>query len=124
MTTSLEFGKRVEDIRKSKGVLNTDLANALGVTEQAVSSMQKGRNKSLPSKDQIEIIARVLKTSSDVLLGANEDILDRYTEEEQELLKLGESTQYIKLALAKMKHDMEAAKAASDKSEKIKAFYR
>lgn len=109
MTTLAEFGARVKALRTQKGIKNKELAEALGISEAAMTYIQAGRGSTLPGEHQIRILAETLGTTFDTLMGANEDILSRYTEDEQALLKHGNSVNYVKLALAKMAEDMRVA---------------
>lgn len=64
---ALSIGGRVAQLRKERGVTQVELAQALGVSQPVVSEYEKG---SIPLRaDQLLTISRLLRTSSDVLLG-------------------------------------------------------
>lgn len=100
-----EFGNRIKTRRLQLGILQDDLANSIGVSRPIIGKIERGERESLPSREQILIIARKLDMNPSSLLGANDNILERFSAEEQDLLRDEESTQYIRLALAKMAND-------------------
>jgi transcriptional regulator with XRE-family HTH domain len=102
-TAEEKFGKRISELRRIKGINQQDLATALGLSRSMIAKVESGGRIGLPSREQITIIANVLGVRVDSLLGSNEFILDRLTQEEQELLRDERSTDYIKIALRKMR---------------------
>jgi transcriptional regulator with XRE-family HTH domain len=118
----IDFGRRVRDRRLALGVLQDDLANAIGVSRPIIGKIERGERESLPSREQIAKIARKLDMKPESLFGANENILERFTEEEQELLRNEQSTQYIKLALAKMVNDQKVSQEYSSKAAMQRAL--
>ena len=112
MTTE-KFGLIIKRLRELHDVSQQTLGDALGLSKGAVLKIEKNLVKHLPGKSQIEIIARVLKTNVNTLLGADEFILDRFDAEEQELLMDYGSVDIIKKALAVYKEQLnEKAKRA------------
>ena len=107
-----EFANKLKSLRVMKGVLQEEVSNALGMSRVGYSKYEKGINKSLPNADQMAIIARVLDVPVETLLGADEFILQRYSDEEMELMKDPASTDYIKVALAKFKENQKYATKA------------
>jgi len=103
------FGNRLKELRNIKGMSQEVISDALGISRPAYAKIEKGMNKTLPSHAQIDIIARKLGVDPKTLYGADKFILDRFTDEERELMENPESTNYIKLALAKMREDKEYA---------------
>lgn len=109
---TVDFGKKLKQLRIQKGVQQVELANALGVSRPGYAKWELGTNANLPPKETIEIMARALGVKPEVLSGSNDFFFDRYTADEVELLKDEESTEYIKLALAQLRHNREAKVAA------------
>lgn len=79
------LGERIKRLRLSKGVSQKDIAQYLGVTQQAVGSWE--RNKSEPTPSMYKLLARYFGVSTDYLLGNNtqnvnnvdeSDLLDGY----------------------------------------------
>lgn len=87
-----EFGIRLAEIRRQKGLTQEGLAQKLGISAQAVSKWEKG---SYPDGALLPKIARCLDTSLDVLYGLKEpekteEALEKYIIDE--LQKLPEET--------------------------------
>lgn len=61
------WGRRIKDRRKALGLNQGDLADAIAVTQAAVSRYESGENN--PTADVLIELAQVLKTSTDWLLG-------------------------------------------------------
>ena len=61
------FGKRLRDRRKTLGLRQSDVAEGIRVTEQAVSKWEQG--DSLPDLNNFALLATLLETSADELLG-------------------------------------------------------
>lgn len=69
--SAVEFGRRVAELRDSRGLSRKDLAQALGMSsESAISEIENGRNQK--KYEQLAGMAEVLGTSPDVLLGFSE----------------------------------------------------
>ena len=64
---NMTLGERIRATRESKGYSVTALAEAVGVTKQAMSAYEKGMY--IPSAVILGIIADVLECSADYLLG-------------------------------------------------------
>ena len=64
-----DIGKRIREQRKKKGITQEAMANALGVTSQAVSKWENGQNA--PDISMIMPICTFLGIGADVLLGGN-----------------------------------------------------
>ena len=77
MLDQYEFGMRLRDRRKMLGMRQSDVAEAIQVTEQAVSKWERG--ESLPDLNNLVLIARLLRMSADELLGVqdNEQLVTR-----------------------------------------------
>ncbi len=77
------IGKRIKDLRKQNDLTQEKLANLLGVTDKAVSKWECGAT--MPDLALIVPMARLLKVSTDVLLGnapPEQDERKRYFDEE------------------------------------------
>lgn len=61
------FGKRLEQLRKGKGMTLSDVAERLGVSKPTVWAWEKGKAK--PIEDRFPSLARVLGIEQDELLG-------------------------------------------------------
>jgi transcriptional regulator with XRE-family HTH domain len=66
----MSFGNRVKKIRKQKGVSQSTLANALGISTNAISQYET--DKRFPDKKTLVEICNFLDVSSDYLLGLSE----------------------------------------------------
>ena len=71
------FGLRLRERRKMMGLRQSDVAQGIRVTEQAVSKWEQG--DSLPDLENFMLLARLLRISADELLGidAGEQIVRR-----------------------------------------------
>lgn len=69
-TNTLHIGRKIERIRRLRGMTQTDLGNMLGVTKQAVSKMEQAE----------KIEDEKLKQVSEAL-GVTEEGLKKFTEE-------------------------------------------
>ncbi|MDA0839698.1 MAG: helix-turn-helix transcriptional regulator [Planctomycetota bacterium] len=67
----MSFGKRIRVLRKSKNLTQTDLAEALGVSQRAISDLESGKTQAKP--DAIRRLADILECSfADLASGAPE----------------------------------------------------
>ena len=67
------FGTRMRTIRKSQKVSQTKLAKALGINRQTV--IRRETNRTLPKTSQIIRLCKILRVSSDYLLGLCDHIV-------------------------------------------------
>lgn len=70
MLAQHEFGKRLRERRKIMGLRQSDVAEGIQVTEQAVSKWEQGA--SLPDLENFALLTRLLRMSADELLGVDE----------------------------------------------------
>lgn len=70
----MEIGKRIEKVLEKSGISQRDLANRIGIDESIVSRIIKGERK--PKSDVLANIATALHTTSDYLLGIENDEFD------------------------------------------------
>lgn len=79
--------ERIHDLRERSGMTQTDLAMRMGVTRSGVNAWEMGISK--PSLDNLITLSRIFHTTTDYLLGIeNEDIIiiNDFTMEEKELV--------------------------------------
>lgn len=67
-----EMKDRIKGLRIKKGITQGKLGEILGVSQNAISLIEKGTNK--PTVQQIEIISRFFDVSADYLLFGAENI--------------------------------------------------
>ena len=67
MLNQKDFGMRLRERRKKLGLRQSDVAQGIRVTEQAVSKWEQG--DSLPDLENFMLLARLLRISADELLG-------------------------------------------------------
>ena len=63
----MEFTKRFNEILKTSGKTQVEIAKALNVTKQCVNDYKTG--KSVPSIETLYLLCKYLDVSSDYLLG-------------------------------------------------------
>lgn len=66
----MEFTKRFNEILKSSGKTQVEIASALNISKQCVNDYKTG--KSYPSLQTLYYLCKVLDVSSDYLLGLTE----------------------------------------------------
>lgn len=66
----MEFNEKLQQLRKSRGLTQDDLANAIFVSRAAISKWESGRG--YPSIDSLKAISRFFSISIDDLLSGNE----------------------------------------------------
>lgn len=71
---NMEIGKRIEKVLENSNMSQRDLANRIGVDESIVSRIIKGERT--PKSDVLANIATALHTTSDYLLGIENDEFD------------------------------------------------
>lgn len=79
--------ERIHDLRERSGMTQTDLAMRMGVTRSGVDAWEMGISK--PSLDNLITLSRIFHTTTDYLLGIeNEDIIiiNNFSMEEKELV--------------------------------------
>ena len=75
----MDFGNRVSELRKQKGISQTDLAAQLGIHKNVLGRYE--RNEVFPSIDTARKIADILDVSLDYLTGKADVIMDKNTRE-------------------------------------------
>ncbi len=69
----MEFNEKLQELRKSRGMTQEELAEALFVSRTAVSKWESGRG--YPSIDSLKAIAQYFSVTIDSLIGSDEIIL-------------------------------------------------
>jgi len=73
----MDFGSLVAELRKQKGVSQTDLASQLGIHKNVLGRYE--RNEVFPSIDIARKVADILEVSLDFLTGKEEVQIDKVT---------------------------------------------
>lgn len=81
------IGKRVQQLRKEKGLSLTELAERAGVAKSYISSLERDIQKN-PSIQFLEKIAAVLKVPVDRLIDDQEEMAHNDRELDQEWLEI------------------------------------
>lgn len=71
METREIFSKRIRELRNGHDVSQMQLANALGLTQNAIGMMERGYRGT--TIDKIVLLARYFHVSADYLLGITDD---------------------------------------------------
>lgn len=67
-------GKQIADLRKAKGLTQSELGERIGVSFQAVSKWERG--EALPDITLLPDLARILETTVDFILSGGEKIIE------------------------------------------------
>ena len=95
------LGEKVQSQRNYIGMSQASLATKMGWARTSVSKLETGMLRTMPTKDDLILLGETLETTAEALTGDAETFFfDRFTKEEQELLRNPESTKAIKEALA------------------------
>lgn len=73
----MDFGSLVAELRKQKGISQTDLASQLGIHKNVLGRYE--RNEVFPSIDIARKVADILEVSLDFLTGKEEVQIDKVT---------------------------------------------
>lgn len=121
--STIAFGKRLKDRRVQMGIDQHILASALGISRTMIGKIERGERETLPSRDQIAIIAKILDTTIEALIEGNEFFFDRFTEDEQRLLRDVKTTARIKELLAQIAEEEKKEQASASEAAKIQRYY-
>ncbi len=83
-----DFGLRLKELRKSKGISQKRLASLVGLSETSINNYEK--NVRLPTIDTLKSFAVLFRVSTDYLLGLenkNEVVFIPNTHEEELFIK-------------------------------------
>ena len=78
----MEFHEKLQDLRKSRGLTQEELASALYVSRAAVSKWESGRG--YPSLDSLQAIAAYFSVTVDALLSPDSAVQETAKENEEE----------------------------------------
>lgn len=67
----MEFSERLKKLRKDTGLTQVDVANKLGISQQAYASWERGIKK--PTQENLVKLSKILYVSVDYLLGNTEN---------------------------------------------------
>lgn len=67
MTMELSFGEKIRLLREERELNQTELGNAVGMTQRKISYMENDRYE--PGMDDIRALCRFFNVSADYLLG-------------------------------------------------------
>lgn len=70
----MEFSERLKNLRKQAHLTQTDVAEKLGISQQAYASWERGVKK--PTQDNLVKISQILNVSIDYLVGNSEEKSD------------------------------------------------
>ena len=73
------FGEKVKQLRKEKGLTQTELAEAVGVTLRTVQNYE-GKNLFPKNQDVVNKLCRVLDTTPDYLISDNDIFINEANE--------------------------------------------
>ena len=62
-----DFAKKLKDISESKGLSQSEVSKALGLSRNAFTNYETGIRE--PSLDTLKLICQILEVSADYLLG-------------------------------------------------------
>lgn len=62
-----DFAKKLKEIRESKGLSQSEVSKALGLSRNAFTNYETGIRE--PSLDTLKLICQILEVSADYLLG-------------------------------------------------------
>ncbi len=89
----LIFAQRLKELRKEKGMTQTELGEKLGYGYTAIANYESGRNE--PSLSDLHFICRILDTSSDYLIGLSDIRKPYMILEQRELDFLNKQTKIL-----------------------------
>ena len=108
----VKIADRIKQLRKKKGVSQSQLAKAIGVKNNTVSTWERGTRK--PDFDALQLLSNYFEVSFEYLLGSSDK------EEARVKPSQGELDSYALSAIAdEIKESTELLSRLSDKSRKI-----
>ena len=108
----VKIADRIKQLRKKKGVSQSQLAEAIGVKNNTVSTWERGTRK--PDFDALQLLSNYFEVSFEYLLGSSDK------EEARVKPSQGDLDSYALSAIAEeIKESTELLSRLSDKSRKI-----
>jgi len=104
-----EFGMNLRKLRVTAGVIQDDMAKILGVSRPYYGKIELGKRDSLPTREQVEIIAKKINVAPDVLYGKNNKVVENpeYTRMTTLTLRATSQTKYDSMYIL-AKHGLSA----------------
>lgn len=93
-TPNSAFGKRLADLRKQRGITQTQLADLIGSTQRNISHYETVAE--LPPANVVVKIAKALQVSADDLLGINKKATIAKVKEDPEVQRLWKKFQQVR----------------------------
>ncbi len=96
----MEFGEKVKAVRTKAGLTQEQFAQCLGVTRQAVSNWENGRN--LPDIEVVIAMSRTFGVSLDELILGGEDMAqenDKHEDMAEKLIRDGSEGRWMRTSL-------------------------
>jgi transcriptional regulator with XRE-family HTH domain len=90
---------RIRELRKKKGINQTELGEAIGISSKSISMIENGQNK--PTVQQIEMLSKFFNVSADYILFGIENTKD-IEPIERDFLKIIRTDSKVYEALAGM----------------------
>lgn len=87
----MALGERITQLRKARGMTQTQLAETLGVSQQTIQAYEVGRRRIQVSA--LPVVARILSVSLEELFGAAEQAAPRWQQQIEAISKLPETQQ-------------------------------
>ena len=81
MFDTVKIGKKIAELRKSKDMTQFELADAMGVSFQAVSNWERGN--SMPDISKLAELSEILGTTVDELLGKKNPVVEKIINNEK-----------------------------------------
>lgn len=81
MFDTVLIGKKIAELRKRKNMTQPELADAMGISFQAVSNWERGN--SMPDISKLSDLAEILGTSVDDLLGKKNPVVEKLAKNEE-----------------------------------------
>ena len=81
MFDTVKIGRKIAECRKQKNMTQVELADAMGVSFQAVSNWERGN--SMPDISKLSELAEILGISIDELLGKKNPVVEKLAKEEK-----------------------------------------
>lgn len=105
MFDMVRIGKRIAELRKQNNMTQLALADAMGISFQAVSNWERGN--SMPDISKLPELAELLGTTVDALIGQGNPLILRAAAGERIDLRGADGEQLAELALLSRPHEVE-----------------